>query len=461
MPLASTGSAGSFRNHAAIGAWLAALTSLGLFLLHPRLAIRDLDGYGYIQGARSLREGLGYRSLTGEPFNHWPPGYSLLLSAFPDPMTAALLVNYLSCGVVAGLLYCLLRRSGWSWQAGLGLSVVLASGFFRQLANVVHNETVTYALFLLALWVALRGPGRTLAGVVWALMVPIKFIALTFLPPALAADIITGRTLKGLARTYTVAIVVTGLSAGGVFAFNALTTVELVPSSHLVSKPGQMTGGAREFIASIPRMFLFGWQGSVREPAPKAAFLVTMVLAGICLLSLRPITTPSGRWLRIYGISFLVCVFALLWFRAFGPTARITGYGLIALLLSFRPMKWADGVWLLYGGLALGVAVWDASTTPSLGLNDPRYVDLAHEVRASDNGSAIVATNSAHLLDLHAGIPSVRIMTEADARPYQKLLWVTMPNVDGTVAITPMPRPGSEWCEAQHFSGAVLFVRCE
>src|SRR2546427_9424391 len=55
-----------------------------IFLLHARLGVADVDGYAYLIGARSLHEGNGYRGLTGEAFNHWPPGYSLLLSVFPE-----------------------------------------------------------------------------------------------------------------------------------------------------------------------------------------------------------------------------------------------------------------------------------------------------------------------------------------------------------------------------------------
>jgi hypothetical protein len=73
-----------------------------LFVLHPRLGIRDVDGYAYIMGARSLHQGNGYRSLTDEAFNHWPPGYSLVLSLFSDSIRAAILVNYFSFGVAAG-----------------------------------------------------------------------------------------------------------------------------------------------------------------------------------------------------------------------------------------------------------------------------------------------------------------------------------------------------------------------
>jgi len=114
---------------------LASLCSSLMFALHPRLGVRDVDGYAYIMGANSLHRGTGYRGLTGELFNDWPPGHSLLLSTFGDTLSAAMIVNYVSLGLAVALIYLILRRSGWSWQAGAGFSKVLAFGFFRSLAN--------------------------------------------------------------------------------------------------------------------------------------------------------------------------------------------------------------------------------------------------------------------------------------------------------------------------------------
>src|SRR5262245_28163059 len=189
---------------------LGCFSVLFMFLLHPRLGIRDVDGYAYIMGARSLHQGLGYQDLTGDAFNHWPPGYSLLLSVFPDPMPAALVLNYLSFGVAIGLLYYLPRQHGWSWQAGLGFSVTLASGFFRLLANEVHADMLTYALFFAAVCFAIQGPARMLPALIWAFLIPIKLIAVVFLPPAVAADrIALRRDWKSLLRSYIPAAIAT------------------------------------------------------------------------------------------------------------------------------------------------------------------------------------------------------------------------------------------------------------
>lgn len=431
-----------------------------MFVLHPRLGIRDVDGYAYIMGARSLYHGTGYRSLTGEAFNHWPPGYSLLLSVFRDPLPAALILNYLCFGVAVGLLYYLLRQLGWTWQAGLGLSVTLAAGFFRLLANTAHSDVLTYALFLAAICFTIEGTARTLPALIWAFLVPVKLVAAVFLPPAFAADSIAARhDWKRLLRSYVAAGIVTAAGIAGVVAFNVLTVRTWLPSSHEKSSLKVLALGAKSFIFSIPRSFLFNWHGSVTAPFPRIVFPVCMLLAAICLCSLRP--TPAGKWYRIYGASCLVCSGLLLCIRSYDPSVRLTGYGLIILMLGFRPMKWANGVWMLYGLVSLVTGVDNGITVNSLGSNDPRYVELAARFRTYYAASEIVATNSFHILDLHANIPSIPVAQYAEAAPYRKFFWVTLPNFDAVATtVTAMPRPGKEWCEEKTFLGGTLFARC-
>jgi len=396
----------------------------------------------------------------GEPLNHWPPGYSLLLSPFPDPITAALVLNYLSFGAAVGLLYYLLRRVGWSWQAGLGASVALGSGFFRLLANEAHADIVSYALFFVAACLVIRSGKRTWPALIWALLVPIKLIAVVFLPPAIAADGLDAeRDWKRLLSAYALPVILTILAVGSILMFNLITVGTLVPSSHESSSLQVLSQGARSFVVSIPRTFLFDWHGPVREPFPRLAFATCMILCGICLFSLRP--TKAAKWFRLYGLAFLICSAALLCVRSFDPSARLVGYGLIMLALGFSPREWANGVWLFYGAASLATAVVNARTVNSLGVNDPRYAALAAEFRAKYEGSSVVATNSFHILDLHADIPSVPISNYSELKPYQLFFWVTLPRYDAvTTSVTTLPHPGSDWCEEQQLSGGVLFARC-
>jgi hypothetical protein len=233
------------------------LSVLFMFFLHPRLGIRDVDGYAYIMGARSLHRGLGYHSLTVEPFNHWPPGYSLLLSLFPDPAAAALIVNYLSFGMAVSLLYDLARRLGWTWQAGLGFSVVLASGFFQLLASAAHADMLTYALFLTATWFVMSSPAPALPGLIWALLVPVKLIAIVFLPASIIADWTAARHTdwKRSSWSYLPGAIAAAVFVGAILDFNFITTQTWTGGGHSKSSWVVLVSGPTGFVVSIIRSF--------------------------------------------------------------------------------------------------------------------------------------------------------------------------------------------------------------
>ncbi|SRR6266566_281982 len=432
-----------------------------LFVLHPRLGIRDVDGYAYIMGARSLHEGKGYRSLTGEAFNHWPPGYSLVLSVFSDSIHAAMLVNYLSFGVAVGLLYYLLRQSGWSWQAAGGFSTTLASGFFRLLANQAHADILTYALFFAAICVSQWRKSRMLPSLTWACLIPVKLIAVVFLPAALVADRIAFRQgWKNLLRLYIPGVVASVTVIASILFFNYVTIGTWIPSSDKHTSLKMLISGTRGFLYSIPREFLFNWHGSAMAPFPRIAFPAVVLLAATCVFSLRP--AAECKWFTVYGVSCLVCSGLLLCVRWYDPFVRLVGYGLIILFLGFRPKRWANPIWLLYGFLSLAIAGVNATTVNSLGCNDPRYADLAVQVRSHYRASEIVATNSFHLLDLHANIPSVPLTDYGDTAQYETFLWITLPSFDpGASPVTAIAHPGQDWCEQRQFAGGILFSRCK
>jgi hypothetical protein len=432
-----------------------------MFLLYPRLGIRDIDGYAYIMGARCLHRGLGYYSLTGEPFNTWPPGYSLLLSPFRDPTLGALIVNYLSFGAAVCLIYYLSRRLGWSWQAGLGFSVMLASGFFRLLANSAHADMLTYAVFLAATCFVVSGR-RALPGLIWAFLVPVKLIAIVFLPASIIADWITTTPTnwKRLFRSYSPGVIAAAMLVGAILAFNFITTHTWTGGGHAKSSLILLVSAIGDFLFSVPRSFLYSWYGTMKAPFPMTAFVVCMILATICLTSLRP--TREGKWLRIYGIAILVLAGLLFCVRYFDVTARLVGYGLIILMLGFQSKKWANNVWILYGFVSLIIGIINGLSANSLGSNDPRYAVLAAELRSYYKGSDVVATNSFYILDLHANIPSIPVVSYAEADFYEKFFWVLLPRFDSIASpVWPMPRPGKGWCEEKEFSGGVLFARCK
>ena len=305
----------------------------------------------------------------------------------------------------------------------------------------------------------IQSPARTLPALIWAALVPIKLIAVVFLPSAFAADWVSEQTdWKRLLRSYAPAVIVAVMSVGGVVGFNLFTTKTWTGGQSSTSL-AVLASGMRSCIFSIPRQFLFSWYGTAVSPLLMIAFFVCMILATICLCSLRP--TPSGRWFRNYGTSCLLCSALLLFVSSYDPSARLTGYGLIILLMGFRPLKWANGVWMLYGASSVVIAIVNGVTVNALGSNDPRYAELALQFRSYYNSKEIVATNSFHILDIHANISSIPVTDYKQADHYDKFFWVTLPQFDAVAtSVTEMPHPGKEWCEERRFSGGVLFTRC-
>lgn len=439
---------------------LACLSIVFLALLHPRIGIRDWDGWSYLIGALSLRKGNGYRDLRGDPLNRWPIGYSFILSLFGDPVRAAQVVNYLSFGAVIGLLYLLLRGRGWTWQSALGLTVTLGAGFFRLLATMVHVDIFTYAVFFAALFAATRGTGRSAPGIAWASLFPFKFIAILFLPPAIVADWVTERLRAGaLVRRYLPAVLATAGAVGFILVFDFLTEHALIPAGHDALTRENLARAGQWFVVHSVRSFLFDWYGSVRTPVGVAAFAACLILIALCLGTLR--ARPDGRWLRVYGASWLVFAGLLLLIRWYETSPRLVGYGLIALILGFNPVRRANWLWLVLGTASLAAGVVNGVTVNSLGGNDARYARVANELREYYHGTDTVATNSTVFIYADANVAEVDDPVRARAQDFRKFLWVTLPQYDGLQEmVIASPRPGSGWCEEKQLTGAIFFTRC-
>ena len=438
---------------------LATVASGLFFVLQPRLGVSDGDGYAYIMGARNLRAGLGYRGLMGDPFNHWPPGYSILLSLFSDQLVGAWIINGLFYGAAVGLLYLLTRRAGWTWQAGLGLSVGMGAGFLRLVAACVHADIMTYAAFLGALVICLARPSRIAPAAIWAALVPVKFIAVAFLPPAALADLVADpKAFWRLVLRYLPAAALVALTTGALIAYNLSTIGTWMADSHAQPTLKDLEAGVVAFAVSIPRELLFSWYGSLGGLVPKIAFGLTLLTLAVCALAAKPMV--QGRWLRIYGLGFLACCVVLLCVRSFDPSARLSAYGVIAFMVGFQPLRWANWTWLFYAALSLAVAGYGLATQNNLGANDPRYARLAAEVGAYDHSASVIASNSFHILDLHANLPSVPVASWGEAAPEKELLWVTLPNYDAiATAVTPLPAPPAGWVRVQAFDGGALYRR--
>jgi hypothetical protein len=442
---------------AACGLGVAAVFFISV--LHPLLAVRDADGFAYIIGAHSLQQGYGYRDLIGEPLNHWPPGYSLILALWRDPLQAALAVNYVSYGGCVGLMYYLLRRSNWTWQAALGLSVGLGAGFLRLLSNNAHADTVTFALFLLAL-LFIQLPSnrrRWLPSIIWAISIPIKLIAMVFVPASACTDLwmerdkfFTVSQWITLFKRYFVGAICCVVGVSIILIFNKITLGVWLPSSYEDTTISSLIAGAKGFLVSIPREFLFSWHGTVLAPIPGA----------VSCTGLR--WSPGREWYFVYGVMFLICAALLLLVRAYIPHVRLLGYGLLAMFIGLRPQAWTNLLWLGYGGISLIAGITNALTVNSLGVMDPRYAELARNVREAHLYDSTIATNSYHILDLNAYVPSVPVTKYDQAEPFAYFLWVKLPNYDpGTISVMPIGDPGPDWCQIANFPGGSLYKHCD
>src|SRR5207249_1040007 len=104
--------------------------------------------------------------------------------------------------------------------------------------------------------------------------------------------------------------------------------------------------------------------------------------------------------------------------RHYDPSVRLVGYGVIVLFAGLRPAKWANLVWLLYGVASLVTGVVNGMTVNSLGSTDPRYAELASQVRSYYEGMRPIATNSFHILDVGANVPSEPVSDLNEAAQY-------------------------------------------
>jgi hypothetical protein len=203
-----------------------------IFFAYDRIGIRDIDSYAYTTGAMTLKSGFGYKWLTGEVITHWPPGFSLLLSCFDSPIHAGRIINFLCFGLFSGAFYTLARLSHWSWQASLGLCLILGSGFFRLTAATIKPDVFTYFAFTVALLVIRVPRARLVAYIVWGALIPIKLVAVVFIPAALLAEFYLGGMKNIKWRIYVAPILIWIFFLMTIFYFNFIQNHEFLPSSH-------------------------------------------------------------------------------------------------------------------------------------------------------------------------------------------------------------------------------------
>jgi hypothetical protein len=457
--------------------WTLAALSIGFVTIHwflqPRIGAVDVDAFAYIVGSFSLSSGRCYCDLSGGSLIHWPPAYSWLLSLFPDPLIASLWINHLSLILAVAALYFLLRRGGWQQPAATGLCLVWGLGFFLDLAGNAAPDILTYAVFLVG--VLFYGLGslrwRITAYLFWGALVTVKLIAVVFIPGAIAFELIQNRfqVHRSEFTRWSVAGVIEVLVVSSILTFNYRATGYFISPTHPRPSIGGLPNDILRFVASICRSFLWSWHGAIKSLPVVTVFVITILLALFCLLSLR---AHGSQRLWLLGLIILLMSFELLLVRHFGAV-RLFGYGLVLLVAGCKPTGSADLRWILYGVVAMVVGTINAKINNSLGANDPRYEQLAERVAALGPMDEPIGTNSFHILDIHKRIPSQTIqdanrwrssseIPEAPSnRHIQTIVWVRLPRYDSSHStVWPMQRPGAGWCEIASVPGATVFRRC-
>lgn len=420
----------------------------------PRASITDCDAEAYAMGASSLRAGLGYAEPGGDGLNHWPPGYSWLLSLFADATAAAWWINLAALGAASWLLFALAVRAGWSGWRGLALTAIVGGGFFMRLGHEVKPDVLAYAGFLAAslsmfserrVW---RVVGLALASV----LIPVKLIAMTFAPGLLLADWIRlglARFLKTRWIEVLTASVVWAAAVGFILWFNMKGLHTSVPQSHAQATLATFTGEIQRFVEACLRAGIAQWQGSIRPLPILSLFAVTLAAGIACLLTLRRNAGQDARTLWAQGWAVFALGWAMEAYRSFFAGPRLMGYGMLLLVLALRPAldkKSVRWLWVAYALLTLASTGLNRLTLSRAGINEPWIVAESHAAAASlPAAERIVYSNAWRLLDVHAARASKQVAA-LDEVPSGAFYWhMDKPEPNDSLVLRNVPEPGPGW----------------
>jgi len=443
------------------------VASIGLWMSQPRIGVLDQDAYAYIVGAYSLQTGSGYRELVGEALNHWPPGYSWLLSLFSNPLAAAQLINYISFGCAVALTFLLGRRARWATVTAMCVALVLGAGFFKHLATNAAPDILTYAAFLTATYLLLTcsAASQFTALAIYAALIPVKLIATPFTPAAVLALLVTSRrtTLPQHRGLVAFGLATWSLALGGTLIFNYVTIGVLIPESHHVASMESVLSGLLLFPRSMLRDVVSFWAGSILTIEGVLLFAGILSAAVFALLTLRT-NTSSDRFLLTLGLAVLVLSFGMSLARDFSTEARLLAYGPIVMLFGFHPVRGSQPGWVAYAIAACLVSLVESVAINRFGLNDERFAVLTRDVMAAGVPRHNVYTNFPKLMDVQQRVGTVGVeSTAAIPRPQSTdvFLWFDVPWDDESARnLRRMDRPVDGWCPTWRLTGAALFERC-
>ncbi len=440
------------------------------FLLYPRTGVGDIDAFTYIIGTHAIHAGLGYGDLHGNAITTWPPGYSYLLSVFPfKPLVTATIINNIAFAIATALLYHLARLNQWNRPYALALAVIVGAGFYRSIAFFAKPDILTFALFLIGLYFYWYHPSsrtRWIPFTLWNLLIPIKLVTAVITPAALLSELISDwrvhRRLVNL-RSYLYPAVSWGVSLGGLLLYNRWVSDNAMPSSHASASLLGFLQEIVDFFVSIPRTSLAFWYGTLRDPIALVLFGACLGLGIVVLLTLRPDTHERQKW--YFGIALILLTFTLLAVRKFDAQMRTVGYGVLVLLLLWRPLtrSWSRPLWLGYATLMLIAAIGNVLLVNAQGANHPMYEVVVNEFlpALNDRTTRTLYSNAYHITDIHAGIPSTSSTTLPDTTNDSYFLHITLPNVDGIMTtVLPPPSIEEQWCVVKSINAGVLYEPC-
>ncbi len=452
----------SSRNNLRICLMLCGATFAFFVVLHPNIGINDSDAYAYIEGARSFRRGLGYVDPAGNALNHWPPGYSLLLSQFPDPLWASYWINALSLAIATSILFLLALQSGWPSAAAGGLAGAVGFGFFHSLASSAKPDILTYAVFLVAAFLVFTGRprSRTMGFILMSVLIPIKLIAVVFFPAFLLHDIWKYKFAWPTRRflQYLIAGSVWMANLIFVLAFNLRTLGAMIPPS--IERPSltRLILELWRFVHDFFRAFLANWYGSIRPPIFLIVFFINLIAALVALTSLH--RDETGRNVRQVGVLVLSLSWALEFIGTFYAGPRLMGYGILLALAGCAPRSVANLRWVAYAVACLAASVLNMMLVDSSGAGHPRYAAMAQSIQPFLEEKKPLYTNSLGLVDIYLGRPSTPVTALPVSSEAACFLEVRLPNYDAVGAkVWPIARPTETWTLVADVDGARLYCR--
>ncbi|MDB6118654.1 MAG: hypothetical protein JWO08_2435 [Verrucomicrobiaceae bacterium] len=453
----------TFRSPAPVLAGL--FTIIVACLLQHRIGITDVDAENYLLGARSLALGQGYVDDFGIPLNHWPPGYSLLLSWWPDPKFGALVINMACLGLAVAQTLVLASRMGWGRAHSLALSLALGFGLYLSIAQFSKPDILGYVVFLAAILSYSGGTfkGRVLGCVLCSLLIPFKLIAVTFAPGILLAELIhfgPRPFFKTRWREVMIAGLAWGICLGGLLWYNALTLKTATPDSYAAASLHSVLAEVVRFFSDLFRSGLAFWYGSIRASSVITPFTIVAVLGLACLLSLR----RSNGWSLTFkrGVAILAFCWGLEFYRIYFANPRLMGYGMILMLIGMQPLPKSTPLWCAYAAATVALAIDNHVSVNSLGLNHPVYESSAIEAAAHLPPNATVYSNSYRLLDIHAHRRSIPVSSLNGLPPGAWYWHADLPNYDAIMRpINPLPARDDSWQEQARLSGGILFRKSQ